>query len=74
MIKFCCSLIQFPWANFWNSARSRPRVGAIIDIFDSVVAQPSVAQASPQPSILAISHLAIEQQAEPFSMIEFSAT
>jgi hypothetical protein len=47
---------------------------AVIDIFDGgVVAQARVSQSRPEPPVLTIRQLAVEQQAKPFSVIEVCA-
>ena len=46
---------------------------AIVDIFDSgLLAQPGVAQTRLEPAILTVREFAVEQQAEPFGVIEFA--
>jgi hypothetical protein len=48
--------------------------GAIIDVFDRrLVAQPGIAQPSPQLPIVALGGFAIEQEAEPFGVREIGA-
>jgi len=45
------------------------------DIFDSgLLAQPGVAQTRLEPAILTIREFAVEQQSEPFGVIEFATT
>lgn len=50
----------------------QPARGAVIDALDGgLVAQPGIAQPRPQSSVLAVGEFAVEQQAEPFGMLEF---
>ena len=74
MIRFCLASTQPPVASLWNSARSRPRGVAVVDVLDRrLVAQPGVAQPRLEPAVLAVGEFAIEQQAEPLGVIEFGA-
>ena len=47
---------------------------AIVDIFDrGLLAQPGIAQPGLEPAILTVREFAVEQQPEPFGVIEFAA-
>ena len=37
------------------------------------MAQPGIAQSRPEPTVLSVGQLAVEQKAEPFGVIEFGA-
>ena len=65
-----CSVTHRPVASCWNNAFVELALGSVIDILDTglAVAQAGRTQADLDPLGIAISHLAIDQQREPFGV------